>query len=76
MADIRLVNSITPAVAGKILNLGVQSVQGALIAGVLPIGCAWKNPDSTTYKYYISAAKLADFCGITKQDVIDIMMDE
>lgn len=68
---IKIISRVSPQVAGEILNLSVQSVQGALIANALPIGGAWKNPGSSTYTYYISAQKLAEFVGITKQEVLE-----
>lgn len=56
--------------AGELLGLAPLSVQGALVAGALPIGGAWKNENSSTYTYHISAQKLAEYIGLTKEEVI------
>lgn len=56
--------------AALLLNMSEKSVQCGLIAGVLPIGAAWHNVGSTAYKYHISAQKLADYLGLTKEEVV------
>ncbi len=56
--------------AAELLDMSVLSVQGALIHNALPIGGAWKNENSTCYTYHISPAKLADYLGITVEEVM------
>jgi len=36
----------------------------------LPIGGAWKNEGSTCYTYHISPKLLADYLGITVEEVM------
>lgn len=57
-------------IAAELLGLSVLSVQGALINKALPIGGAWKNPDSTCYTYHISPQQLGLYIGMTKEEVI------
>ena len=56
--------------AAKLLNMSVLSVQGCLQHHALPIGGAWKNDGSNCYTYHISPAKLADYLGMTIEEVI------
>lgn len=55
--------------AAKLLGMSVLSVQGALIHNALPIGGAWKNEGSTTYTYHISPHLLANYLGITVDEI-------
>lgn len=55
--------------AAKLLGLSVLSVQGALQAGALDIGGTWKNTGSTTNTYYIGCGRLANFMGISKEEL-------
>lgn len=57
-------------VAADILGISVPSVKGAMLAGALPIGGAWKNADSSHDMFHISPQKLADYEGYTKADVL------
>lgn len=56
--------------AADLLGMSPFSVQGALKAKALPIGGAWKNDNSTCYKYHISAYLLANYLGITVEEVL------
>ncbi len=55
--------------AAKLLGLSVLSVQGALQAGALDIGGTWKNTGSTTNTYYVGCGRLANFMGISKEEL-------
>ena len=56
--------------AAELLNLSPLSVQGALIHNALPIGGAWKNEGSSTYTYHISPKLLADYLGISVDQIV------
>ena len=56
--------------AAELLGMSELSVKGCLINNALPIGGAWKNPGSDCYNYHISAAKLADYLGMTIEEVM------
>lgn len=56
--------------AAKLLGIGTDSVKGGLITGRLPIGCAWKNEGSSTYNYNVSAYRLGEYLGLTKEEVV------
>jgi len=56
--------------AAELLNLSVLSVECGIVANALPIGCAWKNEGSTCYTYHISPKLLADYLGLTVEEVM------
>ncbi|MFQ9509488.1 MAG: hypothetical protein ACLRZ7_00755 [Lachnospiraceae bacterium] len=56
--------------AAELLGMSPFSVQGALKAKALPIGGAWLNDNSTCYKYHISAHLLAEYLGISVEEVL------
>ena len=56
--------------AAELLGMSGYSVQGALTHNALPIGGAWKNEGSTCYTYHISPKLLADYLGITVEEVM------
>lgn len=70
------VSRVSVQTAAKLLGLSPLSVQGALINKALPIGGAWKNPDSSCYTYHISPQQLGLYIGLTKEEVMDHQHEE
>lgn len=73
----RIVEGNVPIpVAADILGISPLSVKGGLQAGALPIGAAWHNEgaDKRTM-YHISPAKLAEYMGYSKEDVLEYMAE-
>lgn len=61
-------------VAADILGISPLSVKGGLQSGALPIGASWHNEgaDKRTM-YHISPAKLAEYMGYTKDEILEYM---
>lgn len=58
------------AEAAKILHTSPYSVQCGMKCGELEIGAAWKNEGSTCWTYLISAQKLGDFLGKSREEIL------
>lgn len=65
--------SVPVRIAAEILGISVLSVQGALREKALPIGTAWKNPDSNLWKYHISPYQLGRYIGMKKNEIYQII---
>lgn len=63
-------NRVTVKRAAELLNMSVISVQAGMQCAALPIGVCWKPEGSRHFTYHISASKLADYLGLTKEEVI------
>lgn len=63
-------------VAADILGISQTSVRGGLQAKALPIGASWHNEGSDEKTmYHISPAKLAEYMGYTKEDILEYMAE-
>lgn len=71
-----MLGSIPVKTAAKILGISIFSVQCGLRSGKLPIGTCWKNANSKVHKYLISPVLLAEFQGITVEDIEKIVKGE
>lgn len=61
--------------ASNVLGIGGASIKGGLISGALPIGSAWKNPESSSWVYHISPQKLAEYEGYSKEEILALMRE-
>lgn len=64
------VNRVSVKKAAELLEMSILSVQAGMQCGALPIGACWIAKGSKQYTYHISAAKLADYLGIRKEDIV------
>ena len=55
--------------AARILGISPLSVQCALREKALPIGCAWKNEGSSTWKYHVSIKLLSEYSGFSEEEI-------
>lgn len=62
---------VTVQEAGTILGVCALTIQQGMKCGALDIGAAFKQEDSTTWTYIISAGKLAKFLGVTREEILD-----
>lgn len=60
---------ITTSIASKLLGISVFSLQCGLQANKLPFGTCWKNEGSTTNTYLIYPGVLAEYLGITLDEL-------
>lgn len=63
-------NRVSVKRAAELLNMSILSVQAGMQCAALPIGACWKPEGSKHFTYHISAAKLADYLGLTKEEVL------
>lgn len=63
-------NRVTTKRAAELLEMSILSVQMGMRCNALPIGSCWKAEGGKQYTYHISAALLADYLGITKEEVL------
>lgn len=65
----KMAASVSIKRAAEILGLSPISVQCALRVGALPIGSAWKNENSTTWKYHVSPKLLSEYSGVSEEEI-------
>lgn len=60
---------ITIAKASDLIGLSRLSIQCGLRENKLPFGTAWKNEGSSVYTYLIYPGKLAEYMGMTMEQL-------
>ena len=60
---------ITVSQAARIMGKSDLFVRIGMQRGLLPIGEAYQMPDSTRWTYYISPAQLAEYIGVTMEEL-------
>lgn len=61
---------VTTKEAAEILGVGQLTIQEGMKCGALQIGAAFQQTDSTTWTYIISAGKLGDFLGVSREEIL------
>lgn len=62
---------VTTKEAAEILGVGQLTIQEGMKCGALQIGAAFKQTDKTTWTYIISAGKLGDFLGVSRDEILN-----
>lgn len=61
---------VTTEEAAEILGVGRITIQEGMKCGALEIGAAFKQTGSTTWTFIISAGKLGDFLGVSREEIL------
>lgn len=67
---------ITPLEAAHAMGVGDMFIRVGLREGVLPFGVAVQNTKKKTWRYHISAAKLAEYQGISVEKLEEIIREQ
>lgn len=72
MENVRLVDTITPQIAGKVLHKNAEFIRAGLRQNKFPFGTAVQS-DTGQWNYLIITSKFVEYSGIERSDLDEII---